>query len=114
MNARDFSVVVDALPFLWKGLQFSLLLTAVAFVAGLVLGTGLVLVQHLQVPVPAQLAKGYVAVIRSIPLIMVLFWFFFLVPLIAGWMFNNGRPMPVGGVLTAFLTFSLFAAAYYS
>ncbi|ABL69183.1 MULTISPECIES: amino acid ABC transporter permease [Paracoccus] len=114
MNALDFSVVVDALPFLWKGLQFSLLLTAVAFVAGLVLGTGLALVQHLQVPVLAQLAKGYVALIRSIPLIMVLFWFFFLVPLIAGWMFNNGRPMPVGGVLTAFLTFSLFEAAYYS
>ncbi len=80
MNALDFSVVVDALPFLWKGLQFSLLLTAVAFVAGLVLGTGLALVQHLQVPVLAQLAKGYVALIRSIPLIMVLFWFFFLVP----------------------------------
>lgn len=108
MNAFDFSVVVDAPPFLWKGLQFSLLLTAVAFVAGLAL------VQHLHVPVLAQLAKGYVALIRSIPLIMVLFWFFFLVPLIAGWMFNNGRPMPVGGVLTAFLTFSLFAAAYYS
>lgn len=114
MNALDFSVVIDALPFLWEGLKFSLLLTFFAFAAGLVLGTLLALVQHLQIPVLAQLAKTYVALIRSIPLIMVLFWFFFLVPLIAGWMFNNGRPMPLGGMLTAFITFALFEAAYYS
>lgn len=113
MNNLDFSVVIDALPFIWKGLQFSLMLTAVAFVAGLVLGTALALVQHLQVPILAPLAKAYVAAIRSVPLIMVLFWFFFLVPLIVGWIFNNGRPMPLGGMWTAFITFSLFEAAYY-
>lgn len=114
MNELNFAAVLDALPFLWQGLQFSLLLTAVAFVTGLVLGTGLALVQHLQVPVLAQLARGYTALMRAIPLIMVLFWFFFLVPLIAGWLFNNGRPMPIGGMMTAFITFSLFEAAYYS
>lgn len=114
MNELDFSVVIDSLPFLWKGLQFSLTLTLVAFGAGLVLGTALALIQHLQVPVLAPLARTYVALIRSVPLIMVLFWFFFLVPLIVGWLFNNGRPMPLGGMWTAFITFSLFEAAYYS
>lgn len=114
MNAFDVSAIVDALPYLLKGLQFSLLLTLIAFAAGLVLGTLLALIQHLQLPVLAPLARIYVALIRSVPLIMVLFWFFFLVPLIVGWMFNNGRPMPLGGMLTAFITFALFEAAYYS
>lgn len=114
MNGLDFSIVIQSLPYLWEGLRFSLLLTGFSFVAGLALGTVLALLQHLQIPVLAQIAKAYVALIRSIPLIMVLFWFFFLVPLIAGWMFNNGRPMPIGGMATAFITFTLFEAAYYS
>ncbi|MCS0497735.1 amino acid ABC transporter permease [Ancylobacter sp. MQZ15Z-1] len=114
MSQLDFSVVFDNLPYLWQGLRFSLLLTAVAFAAGMVLGTGLALLQHLEVPVGAQLARGYVALIRSIPLILVLFWFFFLVPLMLGALMNGGRPMPIGGVWTAFITFSLFEAAYYS
>ncbi|WP_136635940.1 amino acid ABC transporter permease [Pseudooceanicola onchidii] len=114
MNGLDFSVVADALPYLWKGLQFSLTLTVVAFAAGLVLGVALALVQHLEVPVLSPLAKVYVAIMRSIPLIMVLFWFFFLVPLIIGAMMNSGRPVPIGGLWTAIITFSLFEAAYYS
>ncbi|WLE01035.1 amino acid ABC transporter permease (plasmid) [Agrobacterium leguminum] len=114
MTGLDFSVVFDNLPFLWRGLQFSLLLTAVGFTMGMLLGTGLALLQHLEIPVAAQIARGYVALIRSIPLILVLFWFFFLVPLIIGAMTNNGRPVPIGGVWTAFITFSLFEAAYYS
>jgi glutamate/aspartate transport system permease protein len=51
---------------------------------------------------------------RSIPLILVLFWFFFLVPLAIGAVANGGRPVPIGGIWTAFITFSLFEAAYYS
>lgn len=114
MTGLDFSIVYENLPYLWQGLQFSLLLTAVGFGAGMFLGTILALLQHLEVPVGAQFAKGYVALIRSIPLILVLFWFFFLVPLIIGAVTNNGRPVPIGGVWTAFITFSLFEAAYYS
>ncbi|WP_137387690.1 amino acid ABC transporter permease [Rhodoligotrophos defluvii] len=114
MNALDFTVVYDSLPYLLDGLRFSLLLTAVAFAAGMTLGTGLALVQHLEIPVAAQAARAYVALIRSIPLILVLFWFFFLVPLIIGWVINNGHPVPIGGIWTAFITFSLFEAAYYS
>ncbi|MER8950958.1 ABC transporter permease subunit [Mesorhizobium sp. M0809] len=59
-------------------------------------------------PIGAQFARGYVALIRSIPLILVPFWFSF-------WsLMNNGRPVPIGGIWMAFITFSLFEAAYYS
>jgi glutamate/aspartate transport system permease protein len=114
MGALDFSVVFQAWPFLLEGLVFSLQLTAVGFAGGLVLGTALALVRHLQVPVLGALATGYVTLMRAIPLIMVLFWFFFLVPLLLQWATGASRPVPVGPVWTAFITFTLFEAAYYA
>ena len=114
MNSLDFSIVQQAWPFLWWGLQFSLALTAAAFVIGMVLGTSFALVQHLEVPVLGQIVRAYVALMRSIPLILVLFWFFFLVPIVLGHLSGNGRPVPIGATWTAFITFGLFEAAYYS
>ncbi|OSQ37355.1 amino acid ABC transporter permease [Thalassospira mesophila] len=113
MNNFDVSFILDSLPYLLKGLQFSLILTAVAFSCGIALGTILALLVHLRVPVLGLIAKTYVALIRSIPLIMVLFWFFFLVPLFLGWLSGASRPVPVGATWTAFITFALFEAAYY-
>ena len=113
MNTLDFSVVWTSLPYLSQGLLFSLSLTAFAFVIGVTLGTVLALVQHLELPVFSQVARTYVALMRSVPLIMVLFWFFFLVPIIAGHLSGNGRPVPVGASATAYVTFGLFEAAYY-
>ncbi|CAN7659914.1 amino acid ABC transporter permease [Variovorax sp. LjRoot130] len=114
MNHFDFSVIAQAYPFLLKGLVFSLELTAVGFVGGLVLGIGLALVRHLEVPVASQLASAYITLIRSVPLIMVLFWFFFLMPLVLMWMTGASRPVQIGPVWTAFVTFTLFEAAYYA
>jgi glutamate/aspartate transport system permease protein len=114
MNSLDFSIVVQAWPYLWSGLLFSLMLTAAAFAIGMVLGTCFALLQHLEIPVAGRIVRGYVALIRSIPLILVLFWFFFLVPIVLGHLSGNGRPVPIGATYTAFITFGLFEAAYYS
>lgn len=114
MNGLDFSIALDSLPFLARGLEFSLALTAVACLAGMSLGTVLALIQHFQIPGIAQAARAYIAIIRSIPLILVLFWFFFLVPILLGRLHAGGHPIPVGPHFTAFVTFSLFEAAYYS
>lgn len=78
------------------------------------LGTLFALVQHFELRILSQLVRGYVALMRSIPLILVLFWFFFLVPVVLGHLSGNGRPIPVGATYTAFITFGLFEAAYYS
>ncbi|MGY4230055.1 glutamate/aspartate transport system permease protein [Bradyrhizobium sp. USDA 4503] len=114
MTGLDFSIVVQAWPYLWSGLLFSLSLTAAAFLAGMFLGTLFALVQHFELRILSQLVRSYVALMRSIPLILVLFWFFFLVPLVLGHLSGNGRPVPVGATYTAFITFGLFEAAYYS
>ena len=114
MSSLDFSILVQAWPYLWSGLLFSLSLTAAAFAIGMALGTVFALVQHAEVPILGQVVRGYIALIRSIPLILVLFWFFFLVPIVLGHATGNGRPIPIGATWTAFITFGLFEAAYYS
>ncbi len=92
--------------FIAKGLVFSVQLTLVAMVGGIVLGTVLALMRlsgkkWLVVP-----AAFYVNTLRSIPLVMVILWFFLLIPLLIG------RPM--GAELSAVITFTVFEAAYYS
>jgi glutamate/aspartate transport system permease protein len=114
MNNLDFSIVLQAWPYLWSGLLFSLALTAAASLIGMILGTCFALVQHFEIAIVSQVVRGYIALIRSIPLILVLFWFFFLVPIVLGNLSGNGRPIPIGATYTAFITFGLFEAAYYS
>jgi len=114
MDSFDFGAVGRAAPYLLDGLGFSLQLTVSSFAGGLVLGVGLALARHLRVPLLAPLATGYIMVMRAIPLIMVLFWFFFLMPMVLMWTTGAPRPVPVGPVYTAFITFAMFEAAYYA
>ena len=104
----DFSFFSPELfsNFIVKGLLFSIQLTLVAMVGGIVLGTLLALMRLSGKPWLAAPAAGYVNLMRSVPLVMVILWFFLLIPLLLG------RPM--GAELSAFVTFTLFEAAYYS
>lgn len=102
----DFSVITASLPFIRDGLIFSLKLTLVAMLGGIVFGTLLALAR-LSAPAPlAMAATAYVNVMRSIPLLMVILWFFLIIPLL------TGRPM--GAENSALVTFTAFEAAYYS
>ena len=106
MSDFDFSVIIQSLPFLGKGLMLSLWLTFLSIVGGIVLGTLLALAR-LSGFMPLSLtAAAYVNLIRSVPLILVIFWFYFLVPLALG--------RPIGSFYSALIAFVLFEAAYYS
>jgi len=92
--------------FVLNGLWFSLQLTAVATLGGVLLGTVLALMRlsgqrWLTLP-----ATAYVNTMRSVPLVMVILWFFLLVPSIIG--------RPVGAEASAVITFIAFEAAYFS
>ena len=104
----DFSfLTADVLSsYVLSGLKFSLLLTLVAMIGGIVLGTVLALMRLSGKPWLAVPAAAYVNTMRSIPLVMVILWFFLLVP------FFIGRP--IGAEYSAVLTFTLFEAAYYA
>jgi glutamate/aspartate transport system permease protein len=92
--------------FILKGLIFSVQLTLVAMIGGIVLGTLLALMRLSGKPWLVMPAAFYVNTLRSIPLVMVILWFFLLIPLLVG------RPM--GAELSAIITFTVFEAAYYS
>ncbi len=110
----DFDVIARSLPYLFKeGMVFTLSITAAAMGAGIVLGTLLALAR-LSAPRPlAVAAAAYVNFIRSLPLVLVIFWFYFLVPWIGQWLTGAERPLLVGPYLSSFITFSLFEAAFY-
>lgn len=109
----DFEVVYRALPYLWKGFQYTVQLTAIAALGGLFFGTLLALARLSAIKTLAYAAAGYVNLMRSIPLILVIFWFFFLVPLIVQGMTGAERPPQMGAELTAIITFILFEAAFF-
>jgi glutamate/aspartate transport system permease protein len=108
MTALDFSFFNAAViqNFVLKGLMFSVALTLVAMLGGIALGTLLALMRLSGKPLLAQPAAAYVNTMRSIPLVMVILWFFLLIPLLIG--------RSIGTEWSAVITFTLFEAAYYS
>ena len=99
----NWSVVSN---FILKGLAFSVQLTLIALVGGVVLGTVLALMRLSGKPWLVVPAAAYVNTMRSIPLVMVILWFFLLIPLLVG--------KSLGSEFSAIVTFTLFEAAYYS
>ncbi len=92
--------------FVLKGFYFSITLTIVATIGGILFGTVLALMRlsgRKWLDVPATI---YVNGMRSIPLVMVILWFFLLVPFIVG--------KPIGAEMSAVITFIAFEAAYFS
>ena len=92
--------------FIVKGFLFSIQLTIVAMIGGIALGTALALMRLSGRPWLVAPASFYVNTMRSIPLVMVILWFFLLIPLLTG--------KPLGAEVSAMITFTLFEAAYYS
>jgi glutamate/aspartate transport system permease protein len=110
----DLSAIASAMPFLLTGLLFTLQITLVGVAGGIVFGSLLAVARLSQNRLLSTLATTYVNLMRSIPLILVIFWVFFLVPWAIGWLTNGGRPVAVGASLTIYVTFVLFEAAYYA
>jgi len=101
----DFSVVPASLPFIADGLMFSVNLTVVAMIGGIVIGTLLAMARLSDFPMLRAPATFYVDAMRSIPLLMVILWFFLVIPLITG--------KPIGAEKSALITFTAFQAAFY-
>jgi len=108
MTALDFTFLNWNIVsnFILKGLIFSVQLTIVAMIGGIALGTLLALMRLSGKKWLVMPAAFYVNTLRSIPLVMVILWFFLLIPLLIG--------RPLGAELSAIITFTVFEAAYYS
>ena len=112
MFEYDWSSIPGALPYLWQGMVRTLQITGVAIVVGVVLGTLIAVARLSKSSILSNLAALYVNGFRSIPLVMVLLWFYLLVPqLITSLIGHPGFDIRF---LSAFVAFALFEASYYA
>jgi glutamate/aspartate transport system permease protein len=110
----DFDVILRSLPYLfYQGMTFTLLLTALATLGGIVVGTVLALMRLSGIPFLTVPAAAYVNLMRSVPFVLMIFWFYFLVPYIGQWVMRSAQPLQVGAFASCLITFTLFEAAYF-
>jgi len=111
----DFDVIQRSIGYLFReGMTFTLTLTGLAAAGGIILGTLLAMMRLSSYKWLSVPATAYVNLIRSIPLLLVIFWFYFLVPYIGAWIIGSPTPIKVGAFASSVITFTLFEAAYYS
>jgi glutamate/aspartate transport system permease protein len=110
----DFDVIWRSLPYLfYQGMTFTLLLTALATIGGIIIGTLLALMRLSGTPLLTVPAAGYVNLMRSVPFVLMIFWFYFLVPYIGQWVTFSAHPIKVGAFASCLVTFTLFEAAFF-
>ena len=110
----DFDVIQRSWVYLFTtGMTFTLELTFLAMIGGIVVGTLLAMMRLSSNKIISTAATTYVNLIRSIPLVLVIFWFYFLVPYIGAWIIGAKEPIQVGAFSSSLITFILFEAAYY-
>jgi glutamate/aspartate transport system permease protein len=110
----DFNVIERSWVYLFReGMTFTLTLTALAMTGGIIFGTLLAMMRLSSIKPLAWVAGVYVNLMRSIPLVLVIFWFYFLVPYIGAYLIGATQPIKVGAFYSSVITFTLFEAAYY-
>jgi len=110
----DFNVIERSWGYLFReGMTFTLTLTALAMTGGIFFGTLLAMMRLSSIKPLAWIAGVYVNLMRSIPLVLVIFWFYFLVPYIGAYLIGSSQPIKVGAFYSSVITFTLFEAAYY-
>jgi glutamate/aspartate transport system permease protein len=110
----DFNVIERSIGYLFReGMTFTLTLTAMAMTGGIIFGTLLAMMRLSSIRFLSAAAGAYVNLLRSIPLLLVIFCFYFLVPYIGAWIVGASQPIQVGAFWSSVITFTLFEACYY-
>jgi glutamate/aspartate transport system permease protein len=110
----DWGEIQRSIPYLFReGMTFTVTLTLLSMTGGIVFGTLLAMMRLAKFKPLSIVAGAYVNLMRSIPLVLVIFWFYFLVPYIGAWIMRETQPIKVGAFYSALVTFTMFEAAYY-
>ena len=109
----DFDVISRSWPYLLTGLQYTLQLTVVAAIGGTIWGTLLAMARLSSNKLLSGFAATYVNLMRSIPLLLVIFWFYFLMPIVIQNVTGAERPPQLGAERSAYVTFIMFEGAYF-
>jgi glutamate/aspartate transport system permease protein len=110
----DFDVIRRSLGYLFfDGMRFTLTLTVLTTLAGGAIGTILAIIRLSPLPLLPRLVTVYVNLTRSLPLVLLIFWFYFLVPYLGQWLTGADRPIRVGAFSSSLITFTMVEAAYF-
>jgi glutamate/aspartate transport system permease protein len=107
----DFSGVIPAIPGMWNGMIMTLQLMVMGIVGGIIIGTILALMRLSPSKLLSRIAGAYVNYFRSIPLLLVITWFYLAVPFVLRWI--TGEDTPVGAFTSCVVAFMMFEAAYF-
>ena len=112
----DYGVLFtsEAMTMLGKGLWFTLQLTVLALIGGMLIGTPLAMMRLSSNRWLSGFAKLYVDFFRGLPLVQVLLVFYLMMPLVIQWVTGSQYPKPLGALVAGVITFAIFEAAYYS
>jgi glutamate/aspartate transport system permease protein len=110
----DFDVIERSWSYLFlDGMTFTVRLTLLAMTGGIAFGTMLAMMRLSSSALVSRLAGAYVNGIRSLSLVLVIFWFYFLMPYIGAWAIGSREPIEVGAFTSSLVTFILYESAYY-
>lgn len=113
MYEFDWSSIGPSMPYLIQGMVVTLKITLTAVVFGIVWGTILAVMRLSPIKAISWFAKLYVNLFRSVPLVMVLLWFYLVVPSLLQNVLGLSPKTDIR-LISAMVAFSLFEAAYYS
>lgn len=110
----DFSSITNSWGYILGGVKYTIELTVITAIGGLILGTGLALCRLSTSKILSEFSKLYTNLMRAVPLVLVLFWFFLLMPEVLKVLLGLDHPVMIGAEMTAIITFVLFEAAYFA
>ena len=110
----DFSSITNSWAYILEGVKYTIELTVITAIGGLILGTGLALCRLSTSKILSEFSKLYTNLMRAVPLVLVLFWFFLLMPEVLKVLLGLDHPVMIGAEMTAIITFVLFEAAYFA
>ncbi len=110
----DFSSITNSWGYILEGVKYTIELTVSTAIGGLILGTGLALCRLSTSKILSEFSKLYTNLMRAVPLVLVLFWFFLLMPEVLKVLLGLDHPVMIGAEMTAIITFVLFEAAYFA
>ena len=110
----DFTSITGSADYILSGIRYTLELTAITAVGGLALGTALALCRLSRNKFLSNFSRFYTNLMRAVPLVLILFWFFLLMPEVLKVILGLDHPVMIGADLTAIITCVLFEAAYFS
>jgi len=113
MYEYDWSTIIPNLPYLWQGMVITLKITVTAIVFGILWGTVLAVMRLSPIKPISWFARLYVNLFRSVPLVMVLLWFYLVVPSFLQQVLGVSPKTDIR-LISAMVAFALFEAAYYA